>query len=100
MKFCHFGLPRKNLFSCAWKNPLFPPPGNNPSDAHESSMLFLSPGIFFRLQALLHWRDNNAVFIDDVSRVYANYLPQKIGKKQNKIKIKCARTLRFRKFSE
>jgi len=65
------------------KSTFAPTSGNNPSDAHERSMLFLSPVIFYWLQALLHWCDNNAVFIDDVSRVYANSLPQKIGKKQN-----------------
>jgi len=65
------------------KSTFAPTSGNNPSDAHERSMLFLSPVIFYWLQALLHWCDNNAVFIDDVSRVYANSLPQKIGKKKN-----------------
>jgi len=35
------------------------------------------------LQTLLNWCDNNTTFIGDVSRVYANSLPQKIGKKQN-----------------
>jgi len=34
------------------------------------------------LQALLHWCDNNAVFIVDVSKVCANSRPQKTGKKQ------------------
>jgi len=53
-------------------------------DAHERSMLFLPPGIVYWLQASLHWCDNNAVFIDDVSKVYANSFPQKTGKKQNK----------------
>jgi len=51
-------------------------------------VLFLSPGIVYWLQTLLHWCDNNAVFIVDVSRVYTNSLPQKIGKKQTK----CANT--------
>jgi len=45
-------------------------------------MLFLSPGTVYWLKTLLHWRDNNAVFIGDVSTVYANSLPQKIGMKQ------------------
>jgi len=45
-------------------------------------MLFLSTGIVYRLHTLLHWCDNNAVFIVDVSRVYAKSLSQKIGKKQ------------------
>jgi len=34
-------------------------------------MLFLSPGIVYWLQTLLHTCDSNAVFIVDVSRVYA-----------------------------
>ena len=83
--FATLASPGKIFLAALGKIHFPPPPGNNPSDAHESCMLFLSPGIFFRLQALLHWRDNNAVFIDDVSRVYANSLPQKIGKKQNKV---------------
>jgi len=49
----------------------------------EHRMLFLSPGMVDWLQTLLHWCDNNAAFIVDVSRVYANSLPQKIGEKQN-----------------
>jgi len=49
----------------------------------EHSMLFLSPGRVYWLQTLLHWCDNNAVFIADVSRVYANPHLQKVGKKQN-----------------
>ena len=32
---------------------------------------------------LLHWYDNNAVFIVNVSRVHTKSIPQKIGKKQN-----------------
>jgi len=35
-------------------------------------MLFLSPSIVYWVQTLLHWCDSNAVFIVDVSRVYAN----------------------------
>jgi len=35
-------------------------------------VLFLSSGIVDWLQALLHWCDNNAVFIVDVSKVFAN----------------------------
>ena len=46
-------------------------------------MLFLSPGIVFWLQLLLHWCDNNTLFIVNVSRVYATSLLQKWGKKQN-----------------
>ena len=35
-------------------------------------------------KTLLHWCDDNTVlFIVDVSRVHANSIPQKIGKKQN-----------------
>jgi len=45
-------------------------------------MLFLSPGIVYWVQALLHWCDSNAVFIVDVSRVYANSSSED-GKKQN-----------------
>jgi len=45
-------------------------------------MLFLSPGIVYWVQTLLHWCDSNAVFIDDVSRVYANASSED-GKKQN-----------------
>jgi len=41
-------------------------------------VLFLSPGIVDWLQALLHWCDNNAVFIIDVAKVWANSRPQKI----------------------
>jgi len=37
-------------------------------------MLFLSPGIVYWVQTLLHWCDNNAVSIVDVSRVYAESL--------------------------
>jgi len=32
-------------------------------------MLFLSPGIVYWVQTLLHWCDSNAVFIVDVSRM-------------------------------
>jgi len=35
-------------------------------------MVFLSPGIAYWLPTLLHWCDNNTVFIADISRVYAN----------------------------
>jgi len=34
-------------------------------------MLFLSPGIVYWVQTLLHRCDSNAVFVVDVSRVYA-----------------------------
>ena len=40
------------------------------------------PGLAKWVKTLLHWCDSNAVFIVDVSRVYANSLPQD-GKKQN-----------------
>jgi len=53
-------------------------------------MMFLSLGIVCWVQTLLHWCDSNAVFIVDVSRVYANSLPQKMAR--NKIK---AYTLHF-----
>jgi len=46
---------------------------------------------------VLNWCDNNIVFIVDVSRVCANSLPQKLGKKQ---KSKRTHTLHLRKFSE
>jgi len=36
------------------------------------------------LKNLLHWCNNNEVLIVDISRVYANSLPQAIGKKQDK----------------
>ena len=45
-------------------------------------MLFLSPGIVYWVQTLPHWCDSNAVFIVDVSRVYANPSSED-GKKQN-----------------
>jgi len=47
-------------------------------------MLFLSPGIVYWVLTLLHRCDSNAVLIVDVSRVYANSLPQKMA--GNKIK--------------
>jgi len=37
-------------------------------------MLFLSPGIVYWVESLLHRCDSNAVFIVDVSRVYARGL--------------------------
>jgi len=46
-------------------------------------MLFLSPGIVYWVQTLLHWCDSNVVFIVDVSRVYANPSSED-GKKQIK----------------
>jgi len=53
-------------------------------------MLFLSLGIvYYWVQTLLHWCDSNAVFIVDVSRVYANSLSQKMAR--NKIKT-CTHT--------
>jgi len=45
-------------------------------------MLFLSPGIAYRVQILLHRCDSNAVFIVDVSRVYTIFSSED-GKKQN-----------------
>jgi len=47
-------------------------------------MLFLSLDIVYWVKTLLHWCDSNAVFIADVSRMYANSLPQKMAR--NKIK--------------
>jgi len=35
-------------------------------------MLFLSPGIVYWVETLLYWCDSKAVFITDVSTVYAN----------------------------
>jgi len=46
--------------------------------------MFLSLGIVCWVQTVLHWCDSNAVFIVDVSRVYANSFPQKMAR----IKIK------------
>jgi len=46
-------------------------------------MMFMSLGIVYWVQTLLHRCDSNAVFIVDVSRVYANSLPQKMAR--NKI---------------
>jgi len=43
-------------------------------------MLFLSPGIVYWVQTLLHWCDTNTVFIVDPSRVSANSLPQKMAR--------------------
>jgi len=48
-------------------------------------MMFLSLGIVYWVKTLLHLCDSNAVFIVDVSRVYANSLPQKMAR--NKIKV-------------
>jgi len=45
-------------------------------------MLFLSPGIVYWVQTLLHWCDSNALFIVDVSRVDA-ISSSEDGKKQN-----------------
>jgi len=45
-------------------------------------MLFLSPGIVYWVQTLLHWCGNNALFIVDVSRVYAKSSSEE-SKKQN-----------------
>jgi len=83
MKFCHFWPRLKKYFKLRLEKPLLPPSGNNPPDAHERSMLLLSQGIVYWQQTLLNWYDNNTVFTDGVSRVYANSLPQKMAK--NKI---------------
>jgi len=45
-------------------------------------MLFLSPGLVCWVQTLLHWCDSNAVFIVDISLVYANSSSGD-GEKQN-----------------
>jgi len=45
-------------------------------------MLFLSPGIVYWVQTLLHWCDSNAVFIVDIWTVYAKSSSED-GKKQN-----------------
>jgi len=45
-------------------------------------MLFLPPGIVYWVETLLHWCDNNVVYVVDVSRVYANSSSED-GKKQN-----------------
>jgi len=45
-------------------------------------MLFLSPGIVYWVQTLFHLCDSNAVFIVDVSRVYANSLPQEMTRRK------------------
>jgi len=52
-------------------------------------MLFLSPGIVYWVQTLLHWCDSNAAFIVDVSRVYANSLPQKMARIKMKAYTHC-----------
>jgi len=48
------------------------------------------------VQTLLHWCDSNAVFVFDVSKVYAISSSEE-GKKQNQ---KHTHTLHFWKFSE
>jgi len=58
-------------------------------------MLFLSPGIVYWVENLLHWCDSNAVFVVDISRVYANSSSED-GKKQNQR----VHTLHFWKISE
>jgi len=58
-------------------------------------MLFLSPGIVYRLKTLLHWFDNNTVLTVDVLRVYSNSLPQKTGRKQNQsVNTQCISEMR------
>jgi len=59
-------------------------------------MLFLSPVIVYWLQTLLHWCDSNAVFIVDVSRVYANSLPQKMARSKIKAYTRTAFLTIFR----
>jgi len=52
-------------------------------------MMFLSLGIVYWVQTLLHWCDSNAVFIVDVSRVYANSLLQKMARNEIKAYTHC-----------
>jgi len=59
-------------------------------------MLFLSPGTDSWLQTFLHWCDNNAVFIVDVSRVHAN----SFSEDGQETKSKRSHILHFRNFSE
>jgi len=39
MNFCHFALPLEKNFGYAWNNRLFAPPGEIPSEAHESDCI-------------------------------------------------------------
>jgi len=59
-------------------------------------MLFISTGIVYWLNTLLHQCDNNAIFIVDVSSVYA--LSSSEDRQDTKSKL--AHTLHFWKFSE
>jgi len=59
-------------------------------------MLFLSSGIVHWVQTLLHWCDSNAVFIVDVSRVYANSLPQQMARSKIKAYTRTAYLKFFR----
>jgi len=43
-----------------------------------------------KVGTLLHWCDSNAVFIVDVSRVYANFLPQKMARSKIKVYTRTA----------
>jgi len=52
-------------------------------------MMFLSLGIVYWVQTFRHWCDSNAVFIVDVSRVYANSLPQKMARNKIKAYTQC-----------
>jgi len=52
-------------------------------------MVFLSLGIVYCVKTLLHWCDSNAVFIADISRVYANSLPQKMARNKLKTYAHC-----------
>jgi len=61
-------------------------------------MLFLSPGIVYWVQTLLHWCDSNATFVVDVSRAYANSSSED-GKNKIKAYIHTAFRTVARKFS-
>jgi len=52
-------------------------------------MIFLSLGIVYWVKTLLHGCDSNTVFIVDASRVYANFLPQKMARNKNKAYAHC-----------
>jgi len=53
-------------------------------------MLFLSPGEVYWVQTLLHWCDSIAVFIVDISTVYANSFHQKVARSQIKVYTRTA----------
>jgi len=52
-------------------------------------MMFLSLGIVYWVKTLIHWCDSNAVFFVDVSRVFANSLPQKMARSKIKAYAHC-----------